>query len=516
MIDPVQLLIALSVGIVSLLIYNIIYVPYRTTRIFQGQGIKGPAFKPLVGQMSDLIEWEKTGNRVGLLIDYSIKYGSVYYVCLAFICQLSVNEPLYLGDLLRKKASSFSKGKLSHEYVAAILGAHNLVIEEGDQHAKHRRMINPAFQHANLIDMMDIMIKQTKQHVAKWVEPSKKNQSVDLNGLLSELTLDIITLCAFGEGFHSLPDYHSIIHNGFAVNELNVQWRFRNMVSFIPFLKDLPILRKPLIDQTRARLQGLVDTVITERQAGRSTSARPNKLDLLDLLLDARDPSTGEGFSAQEIRDEAMTFCFAGHETTAQALTWTFYVLMKRPELWKQIVDEVKSVCGDDASPSWQQIGQLSLVEAVLQESMRLYSPAGTIARQAMEDVTLEGKGKPDLFIPAGTMIAIDLSVIHRNEEYWGPKAAEFDHTRWLGDKRPTSMNAYMYVPFSAGSRNCIGMNFAMLEAKILLAIICQSCSMKLMPGLAMADEKLDLPSHSLAVTMKVKNGMPVMFEKRQ
>ncbi|KAJ3176087.1 hypothetical protein HDU85_007825 [Gaertneriomyces sp. JEL0708] len=186
---------------------------------------------------------------------------------------------------------------------------------------------------------------------------------------------------------------------------------------------------------------------------------------------------------------------------------------MSRPHVWAAVREEVDRVCGPNAQPTWEQLKQLKVCEAVLQESMRLYTPVSTITRETIDTVTITGKGLPDVVIPPNTIITIDLAVIHRDEQFWGPTASQFDHTRWMGETRPTANSPYMHVPFSAGSRNCIGQNFANLETKIILAMICQSVDLSLAPGLEMVSE--DQAAHNLAATMKPKNGMNVYVKPR-
>ncbi|KAJ3176086.1 hypothetical protein HDU85_007824 [Gaertneriomyces sp. JEL0708] len=298
MVSASALLMVMVSTLLVLFVYNWVLLPYMTLLKFRRQGVHGPSFIPLLGQIKECFTWETAGNRMGMLLKYSLTYGRVYAMTLGPFVTLTVNHPGYLADILRVKAHAFEKGTFAHKYLSAVLGPRNLVIEEGDVHAKHRSMITPAFNFVNLKDMVDLMTAETKQHIQHWLK--QDGNVMDLNAALSNMTLDAITVCAFGSGFRNIPDYKRILNEGFTRNEQDVMFRVRWLVHLLPVLSELPIVRKPTIDANRARLQAMIDQVIGERKAVRAGDSRQGKQDLLDLLLEAQD-ANGESFSDEEV-----------------------------------------------------------------------------------------------------------------------------------------------------------------------------------------------------------------------
>ena len=198
-----------------------------------------------------------------------------------------------------------------------------------------------------------------------------------------------------------------------------------------------------------------------------------------------------------------MTFVLAGHETTANLLNWTLYILMTRPTLWAACVAEARTVCGT-LPPQHSDLSRLLILDAVLQESLRLFPPVPVIARQAAdEQVVGEGTDRP-IHVPKGTFVQIAPHIVHRLTEYWGPTAGEFDHTRWMKKERPYS-HPMAFLPFSAGPRNCIGQQFAMAEAKVVLVLLLQRVRMEWVEGQKMDEEHPELvcPVRNHAVSLR-------------
>jgi len=366
------------------------------------------------------------------------------------------------------------------------------------------------------MDMVELMSRYARQHVSTWLH-TVDNQpdlsvEIDLHQAMSSLTLDVISACAFGEGLKKIPQSSTILYRTFHSAIEAIQWRIQHVVEFIPVVKDLPILKKPLIAHARQDMIAMVDQLIVDRQTGRTSSTYQQKNDLLDLLLRAKDDKTGSTLTLEEVRDEALSMVVAGHETTSAALTWTLCVLMHlRPHLWKVVAAEVDSVCGSNASPTALQLAQLKVTEAVLFETMRLWPPVPILGRSVAEGHELSAPGMPSIWLPKGTAIHMSVDVIHRLQEYWGDNAHEFDHTRWLGEHRPNK-HPYQFMPFSHGPRGCIGQNFALMEAKCLLAVIVQSCSMQLVPGQELVE---NMPAQTVAVTLKPRSPIRVTLNRR-
>jgi cytochrome P450 len=220
---------------------------------------------------------------------------------------------------------------------------------------------------------------------------------------------------------------------------------------------------------------------------------------LLRSLAEATDPGTGRAMSDQDLADNFLTFMSAGHETTALALTWTFYLLSLHPAVEQRVVDEIAAVTGG-APLHHAHVQQLVYTRQVLDESMRLYPPAALIARRALRDVHLDGR-----LLPAGSPVYVPVYAVHRHERLW-EEPDRFDPERFRPE-RAQARDRYAYLPFGAGPRICIGMGFAITEAVVLLATLLRSYRLVLRPGFR--------PNMQLRVTLRPGGGMPMQLQRR-
>jgi cytochrome P450 len=208
----------------------------------------------------------------------------------------------------------------------------------------------------------------------------------------------------------------------------------------------------------------------------------PTGPDLLDLLLSAVD-NEEQPFTDQEVKEQALTFVFAGSETTGNLMVWLFYILMTHDDVLQACREEIDRILPNGIEPSNEHLADLVVYEAIINETLRLYPPAPSFIRHCIHEHTIWTKRQ--LHIPVGTSIAINSYILHRRSDLW-PRPLEFDYTRWIRDPKtglkPKLSHPFAYLPFAAGSRNCIGQNFALLEAKLILAMFVQRCDFKLIP----------------------------------
>jgi len=230
--------------------------------------------------------------------------------------------------------------------------------------------------------------------------------------------------------------------------------------------------------------------------------------DLLDLLLSAVD-NEEQPFTDQEIKEQALTFVFAGSETTGNLMVWLFYILMTHDDVLQACREEIDRVLPNGIEPSNEHLADLVVCEAIINETLRLYPPAPLISRHCIQEHTIGTERQ--LHIPAGTSITINSYTLHRRSDLW-PRPLEFDYTRWMRDPKtglkPKLSHPFAYLPFAAGSRNCIGQNFALLEAKLMLAMFVQRCDFKLIPGQKIVPD--------LQITLRTKYGLLANILKRQ
>ena len=253
---------------------------------------------------------------------------------------------------------------------------------------------------------------------------------------------------------------------------------------------------------------GLVQQVIADRKAGK-TGRDGKSADLLDLLIEARDES-GVRLTDVEVRDESLTFVLAGYETTANLMSWMLWKLMTTPALWQECRQEVLNLCGMKR-PTSDQLKELPILDAVINETLRLYPPVPVLGKEVVTPHTLtphpnEGNRQPIPMIP-GLQVHINVHILHRLPEYWGEDAGVFDHRRWLRTdcKKPYS-HPFAWLPFSAGERNCVGQTFAVYEARAVMCRILQRVRMEFVAGQLLDSE--GAPVHSAVVTRRPKFGI--------
>ena len=278
-------------------------------------------------------------------------------------------------------------------------------------------------------------------------------------------------------------------------------YRTMRLVNLIPFLARLPFWRKHVVDRGMRAVSDLVERIILERRQGKSTSACVGD-DLLDLLLSALD-ADGQPFTDEEIKQQALTFVLAGHETTGNLMVWLMYVLMTHDEVLRVCREEVDRVLPNGTEPTHEHLAELPICEAVLQETLRLYPPAPLFTRYCTQEHTIGSEGRRQLQIPVHTTIWLNTYTLHRQTDLWS-RPLEFDYTRWIRDPKtdlkPKLTHPFCYLPFAAGPRSCIGQHFALLEAEVILAMFVQRCDMIIEPGQDITPD--------IRITMRPKHGL--------
>jgi len=397
------------------------------------------------------------------------------------ICQIV--HPDHIDQVLVRNPGNFHK---SRDYGALkfILG-NGLLTNEGASWQKQRQLIQPAFRHENILTYGEIMADSTARHLGRW----EGGETRDLHHEMAELTLDIVSKSLFGTNAAHLA--HEVGEEISAVME-----RFQAMAALSFMLPDnFPIPKTPRLMRSKRKLDGVVLSIIRDRRKSKTTGD-----DLLQRLLDAQDEA-GRRMSDEQLKDEVMTLFLAGHETTANALTWTWYLLAQNPQVEQALGAEVDSVLAGRA-PTLSDLPKLPYVEMVVKESMRLYPPAWGFGRLALEDFELGGYR-----ILAGTNIFITQWLTHRDARFF-PDPLRFDPERWREDPvRKGKIPRFAYFPFGGGPRVCIGAGFAMLEAALLLATIAQRYRFSLAPGAKV------VPLFS--VTLRPKYGLPMILRSR-
>lgn len=383
----------------------------------------------------------------------------------------------------------------------AVVTGKGLLTNEGDEWVRQRRLVQPMFSARHLARFSEHMVDASDRMLDRW-ERLPDGSQVDVASAMSGLTLDIVGRSLFGA---ELSGDAARIGPAVTVG-------LRTAITFarIPFLWlapdwsirlgaailfRLPIPRLRRIHRAITTLDEVFQNIISERMA------RPgvDPGDLLGLLLAARDAETGEGMSRRQVRDELATFLLAGHETTANGLAWTWYLLSHHREARDRLFDEVDSVLGG-RPPTFDDVEKLPWTTAVFNESMRLYPPAWIIERDAV--AADEIAGYP---VPRGSTVIIPPYLVHRNPRVW-PRPEAFEPERFLPENA-AGRHRHAFMPFGAGRRICVGAGFATMEGTIAAAMIAQRFTLDLVPGAKVVPEP--------TATLRPRDELPMTLHRR-
>ncbi len=321
------------------------------------------------------------------------------------------------------------------------------------------------------------MIDVTDKHISKWGH----GQKVDLFAELMRITLNNLSATIFGT---NIGEREELVHHAAEVFLADFKFRFESGIN-LPRWIPTPAQRK--FSRVKTDVDGLIDHMIQERK-----NDPEEHQDLLGVLLKAREEENSD-MSDQQLRDELLTLMFAGHETTATTLAWTFSLLATHPEINKRLVQEFFQVF-PDGRPTFDKLDQLKLTEMILLETMRLYPAAYMLGREAVQETSLNGYR-----VSPGTTVFMGTWVVHRDPRFWD-QPDEFLPDRWVNGEGKFPENAYF--PFGAGPRLCIGNHFALLECKLMLA--CMLLRFRFDPV------HISLPTPWPTVTLRPKGGWPV------
>ena len=372
----------------------------------------------------------------------------------------------------------------------ALLGPPSLFSSEGDYWLRQRRMLQPAFHRQRLIAFGAMMTAATQQLLAEWESRSDESQPLSVENAMIDLTLNVVGKALFsldmqaaGRGAHLKAAFAGTTHF--------LNYRFQTLLA-PPLFVPTQVNRR--FKQARAAVDQLVQAIIDERRRDPSEHH-----DFLQMLLELRYEDSGQGMTDEQLRSECAAFFFAGHETTANTLTWIFYLLAAHPAATASLHTELAAVLGG-RTPTVDDLGQLTYTRQVVEEAMRLYPAAWVTSRQA----TAADQLGP-YTLPAGSQVMINITGIHRHPAYWENPDA-FDPDRFTPE-RSAQRPKHAYLPFGLGPRMCIGNQFAMMEAQLLLATIAQRYQTRLTPGYT--------PKPYPLFTLCTADGMPLLVESR-
>ena len=393
------------------------------------------------------------------------------------------NDPDLIRDVLVTNQKNFTKSR-GLERARRLLG-NGLLTSEGEFHLRQRRLAQPAFHRQRIAGYGTTMTACADRARTSWNDGS----TVDMHVEMMRLTLAIVAKTLFDA---DVDDEAAEI--GEALSTAFESFNF-GILPFTELLEKFPFPHVRRFNTARDRLDRTIYRMIDERRA-----SGEDRGDLLSMLLLATDTEgDGSGMDDLQLRDEALTIFLAGHETTANALTWTWYLLSQHPEVESKMHGEVDSALGGREA-AYEDLSALPYTRMVLAESMRLYPPAWAIGRRAIKPFEAGG-----YTVPARSVVLMSQYIMHRDSRYF-PDPERFDPDRWTPEAQ-AQRPKFSYFPFGGGARVCIGEQFAWMEGILLIATLAQQWKMRLVPG-----HPVDI--HPL-ITLRPRNGMRMKLARR-
>lgn len=424
------------------------------------------------------------GNPIQFLSRLADEYGDVAYFKLGPNSMYLVSRPDYIKDVLVTNHKNFLKGRGLQR--AKVTLGEGLLTSEGELHLRQRRMMQPAFHRQRVAGYGATMVQYGVRMRERW----RDGATLDMSEEMARLTLAIVGKTLFDADVES--DATDV---GRALATTLLMFR-RLTLPFSELLDKLPLPSNRRFQESREYLDSIIYRIIEERRA-----SGEDRGDLLSMLLQAHDvEGDGSGMSDRQLRDEALTIFLAGHETTANALTWTWYLLSQHPEVEAQLHAELETVL-NGRLPTVEDLPRLSYTEMVLSESMRLYPPAWLLGRIAIADYPIG-----EYTVPAGSTILMSQYIVHHDRRYY-PNPFRFDPQRWTPEAK-ASRPRFAYFPFGGGPRQCIGEPFAWMEGILLIATLAQKWRMSHVPA-----HKVDMQP---LITLRPKYGMQMVLHARK
>lgn len=437
----------------------------------------GPRGLPLLGC---LLSFRK--NPLEFLRRTAREYGDLAFFRLGNQNVFLINDPELIREVLVERQATFTKSR-GLRRARSLLGD-GLLTSEGEVHLRHRRLVQPAFHPDRLRGYAEVMVDFAELSRDRW----RDGDTVEIFHEMARITLGVVGKTLFsveveaeaeeiGEALTSVLEMFSIM-----------MLPFSGLVEKLP----LPVVRR--FKKARKTLYERMERLIRQRRERGEDAG-----DLLSMLLLVQEEE-GAGLSDREVREEALTLFLAGHETTANALSWTFYLLSQNPECEARLGEEIERVL-EGRRPSFEDLPRLSYAESVLAESIRLYPPAWAIGRTAREALTLGGYE-----VPAGSTCILS-AYVTQNDQRLFPDPERFDPERWQPEAR-ASRPKFAYFPFGGGARTCIGERFALMEGVLILVSLAQRWQLRLAPH-----QKVEpMP---LINTLRARGGLRLRLEAR-
>jgi cytochrome P450 len=434
---------------------------------------------------------------VGNLLDYardpldfmarcSREYGDIVRLHMGGLPLYLLSHPDHAEYVLVKNNRNFIKSRYFRRELSFL--GQGLLNSEGELWRRQRRLAQPAFHKRRVGAYGEAMVSHAERMLARW----RDGEVRDVHQEMRRLTLGIVAEVLFGAGRDKADEVGEVL--GWLDKHTNRLEEQGSAMVLRFLLGNFPTPTNLRFRKGIGRLDEIIYGLIEERRENAKDTG-----DLLSMLLRFRDEA-GTRMTDKQLRDEVITLLLAGHETTALALSWSWYLLSQHPEVEAKLLEELREVLGD-RTPMVEDLPHLPYAEMVIKESMRLYPPAWGVSREAIEECEIGG-----YHLPAGTQLLIVLWAMHRDpRNFQDPEA--FNPARWEGGLAK-KVPRYAYLPFGAGPRICIGGSFAITEAILLLATIARDFQLELVP-----EQRRVIPQPS--TTLRPRGGIRMYLRKR-
>ncbi|KAM9353519.1 cytochrome P450 4B1-like [Symphorus nematophorus] len=450
----------------------LVAVVYKLTTLLAERRHAFRTFEPFPGPpghwlFGHVFEFKQDGTDLEKLLEWAPHYPYAFPLWFGpCVCFLNIHHPDYVKTIL---ATTEPKDDLAYAFIKSWIGD-GLLVSQGQKWFRHRRLLTPGFHYDVLKPYIKLMSDSINTMLDKWESYANTNESFELFGPVSLMTLDTILKCAFSHNSNCQTESgtNAYIKAVYELSDL-INLRFRTF----PYHSDLIFYLSPhgfrhrkackvAHSHTEEVIRKRKEALKKEKELDHIQAKR--NLDFLDILLLARDEKQ-QGLSDEDILAEVDTFMFEGHDTTASGLSFILYSLACHPEHQKICREEIMQTLDGKDTMEWEDLSKIPYTTMCIKESLRLYPPVPGISRRITKPMTFfDGRT-----VPAGTLVGTSVFGIHRNATVW-ENPDVFDPLRFLPDNA-SSRSPHAFVPFSAGPRNCIGQNFAMNELKVATAL---------------------------------------------
>jgi len=433
--------------------------------------------------LSPILYRGQTFDPLAFELNSALTYGDLAYWQIGPMKAYQLNSPDLIRRILVEEPQKYYKAKLFKNAFSKIAG-NGLLTSDGEFWKRQRKLAQPAFHYRRIEAYAQVMVEHTLRMLHGW----QSGQTRDIFQEMSKLTMGIVAKTLFNADVGA--EAHRI---GVLMTEV-LDATNRRLMNLVQVPDWLPTAAHQREAQALKAFDEIILSMIEERRRSGKDQG-----DLLSMLLAAQDED-GSQMTDKQLRDETMTLFIAGHETTANALTWTLYLLAEHPHIEAKLRYEIDSVLSG-RTPTVRDLAQLPYTEKVIKEALRLYPPANGFTREPIEDVAIGGYP-----IKKGSLIMVHAWALHRNPKYF-QNPEQFDPERFLPENEK-KIHKYAYLPFGGGPRICIGNTFAMMEARLILATLYGHFDFALVPGQRIIPEQL--------VTLRPKYGIRMALTARE